>query len=90
MARIFFFTKQPIEIVRILDGKLDDCRLEKHPIRLINGEEYVYSYCKFRKIRFREDGRRYLMIYLESEFEYFPAIKVRKIFDDDECCPDQR
>lgn len=86
MARIYLFAPpQPVEVVRVLDGELENCEVEKFPVFLFGGEEYVYSHCDYRKVRFREDGRRYILVCLENEKLCSPGTIMRRILDDGEC-----
>lgn len=84
---LLFSPKQPVEIVRVLDGVLEGCEVEKLRTYIKDDEEYANAYCRQRRIRFREDGRRYILICLEDERVHSPGVLIRKVRDDDDCYP---
>lgn len=86
MVEVFKFgLPEPVEVVRVVNGELDTCEVDKFPIRLVGGEEHIEVYSRLRKLQHREDGRRYLIICLEHEKTHSCGAIMRKVLEDEEC-----
>lgn len=84
MANILLFSKkQPVEVVKFIEGSLDSCNVEHCVVRLIEGVEYIYTHAALRKVRFRESGQRYINLYLGADKSKLLGVSIRKISDDE-------
>jgi|AntAceMinimDraft_11_1070367.scaffolds.fasta_scaffold08510_3 hypothetical protein len=85
MTKIYAFSpKQEIEVERIVNGKLRTLEKEKFQIYLIKGREIIFYYCKFRPIKYREDGSRFLTINLKREPQTLYGIIPSEVLEDEE------
>lgn len=86
MADILLFSKkQPVEVVKFIEGSFDSCNVEHCVIRLIEGVEYIYTHAALRKVKTRESGQRYVNLYLEADKSKLLGVTIRKISDDEKC-----
>ena len=79
MTDLYLFPQQPVEVVRILDGDLEECAVQKFTVRIIEEQEHIYAYCAFRPLQTREDGQKFIEIHLESLPDMWIGVDARKL-----------
>ena len=85
LADVYLFPKTSVEIIKTVDDVFDSSETRKFLIRLIDNEEHIFVYFRWRKVNRKESGEREITIKMITEKDIVPTFTTRKILDDNEC-----